>query len=91
VLAGTGSNRQDPLSFSVVGIAGDTIFDYVQLAGPNNTEGPSYFSAHVAGFNFSPGTTSAYFGGVEAVPAPAGVWLLGTAVAALAARRRLKK
>ena len=31
--------------------------------------------------------SSAYFGGTQAVPAPPAVWLLGTAVAALAGRR----
>ncbi len=31
--------------------------------------------------------SSAYFGGVQAVPAPPAVWLLGTALAGLAVRR----
>jgi hypothetical protein len=90
VLAGNGNNRQDPLTFSIVGIEGDTVADYALLAGPNNTEGPSLFAAHVAGFDYSPGVTSGYFGGAQLVPAPATVWLLGTAVAAVAVRRRFR-
>lgn len=35
--------------------------------------------------------TDAFFGGVQAVPAPAGVWLLGTAIAALAGRKLRKR
>lgn len=88
VLQGKGNGRQDPLTFSITGIDGDSVLDYVVLAGPNNTQGPSFFAAHVAGFNWNEYTTSAFFGGATAVPAPAAAWLLLTGVAALGWRAR---
>lgn len=89
------------ISFSIVGIDFDTIASYVELA-RNSTEGPSFFSARVAGLNLGCADTlsrttkssvckptDAFFGGVQqtVVPAPPAIWLLGTAVAGLAARR----
>lgn len=89
------------ISFSIVGIDFDTLASYVELS-RDSTEGPAFFSARVAGLNLpcvqptgrsSPSSTSsckptdAFFGGVQAVPAPPALWLLGTAVAGLAVRR----
>jgi hypothetical protein len=88
VLQGKGNSRQDPLSFSITGIDGDSVLDYVALAGPNNNEGDSFFAAHVAGFNWSPSTTSAFFGGATAVPVPATAWLLLSGIATLGWRAR---
>lgn len=89
------------ISFSIVGIDFDTIASYVELA-RDSEEGPSFFSARVGGLNLpcteqtsrrsstrsnSCKPTDAFFGGVQAVPAPPAIWLLGTAVAGLAVRR----
>jgi hypothetical protein len=88
------------ISFSIVGIDLDTIASYVELS-RDSSEGPSFFSARVEGLNLpcvqrtsrsstrgnSCKPTDAFFGGVQAVPAPPALWLLGTAVAAVAVRR----
>lgn len=89
VLQGTGNSRQSPLAFSIVGIDGDTVLDYALLAGPNASQGPSLFAAHVAGFGYGDddAISSGFFGGVTAVPAPPAAWLLLTGVVGLVARR----
>ena len=66
VVNGTGSNRVDPLHFSIIGIAGDTPLDYVRLSSGNAGEGNVDFAAHVAGLNTT--VTSGYFGGSAPVP-----------------------
>lgn len=92
--------RTPSIAFSITGIDFDTIASYVELA-RNSSEGPSFFSARVEGLNLpcaQPSSrstrnstvcrpTDAFFGGVQAVPAPPAIWLLGTAVAGLAVRR----
>lgn len=92
------------ITFSVFGVDLDTISSYIELA-QNSIEGPSFFSARVTGLDLPcvqptsrSGTrsgsckpTDAFFGGVQAVPAPPAVWLLGTAVAAVAVRRFRKR
>jgi hypothetical protein len=99
------------LTFSIDSSAfpSDSLYDYVQYAdcpegdGPEDPEpltciptgGPSYFAAHVAGFNAPGGIRSAYFGGEtsadgeQVVPVPAAAWLLGSAVGLLGLVRRL--
>ncbi len=88
--------------FSIVGISFDELLSYVDLA-RLAYEGPSFFAARVSGLDLgdclTPSSagkgkssrckpvTEAYFGGGMAVPAPPAVWLLGTALAALGARR----
>jgi len=84
------------ISFSIVGIDFDTLASYVELS-RDSTEGPTFFSARVNGLVLpceEPTSrsnkckpTDAFFGGVQAVPAPPAIWLLGTAVAGLAVRR----
>jgi len=100
---GDGPNVQQPLTFSIAGVSLDTIFSYIDLSTGRAPEGFSLFSARVTGLNLgdcdvaksskggSSGgkcdTTSAYFGGVNPVPAPPAIWLLGTAIAGLVVRR----
>jgi hypothetical protein len=91
-LLGTGSSRQDPLHFTVLGLTLEDV-----LAG---------FSAHVAGFEYITGEcgegehagehgcgiTSAWFYGERpvVVPVPAAAWLFGSGLLGMAgvARRR---
>lgn len=85
-LAGNGSSRVAILSFSITGLAGDIINDYIKLSvGASPSQGNQNFAAHVAGFTL-PGTTSAFFGGTQLVPVPlpAAVWLLGSGMLGLA-------
>lgn len=94
---GGGLNVQQPLTFSITGVTFDDILSYVGLSTGNAPEGFSLFSARVTGLNLGDcgggkgsgkcDTTSAYFGGVNAVPAPPAIWLLGTAIAGLVVRR----
>lgn len=85
---GTGSYRQNPLSFRITGISGDVVTDYAQ-PGSGGAQGTYFFAAHVAGMTVGPG--SAYFGGnasTSVVPVPAAAWLLGSAVGILGWLRR---
>lgn len=96
-----GGSPHDPLTFSVTGIDFDTVLSYVDLSAGDSPQGPSFFSAYVGGFNFGDCGdnerdskncyTGAFFGGAQAVPAPPAIWLLGTAVAGLVARRIRRK
>lgn len=77
--AGKGGGRVDPLTFSIVGIAGDKPEDYAVAAAP----GLEFFTAHVAGFTNFGRVNSTYFGGSSlvvppssVVPVPAAAWLL---------------
>ena len=84
VLAATGNHRTDPLTFSIVGIEGDDINDYVQ-------DNP-FFAAHVADF-VADGITSAYFGGgiSTPVPLPPAAWLFGSGLPGLIGVARRKR
>jgi hypothetical protein len=92
---GGGNVRIAPvLTFSITGISGDSIQDYVALSTGGVTQGPVYYAAHVAGFiganNLLP--PSAFFGGsrrvgANVVPLPATVWLLGSALGLLGSVR----
>jgi hypothetical protein len=92
VVSGTGSNRQEPLNFSITGITGDTPDSYHAPSNGNAGEGNAWFAAHVADFSGAGETTSGFFGGgdgpgiaPEPVPIPAAVWLFGSAIAGLGA------
>lgn len=88
----TGGFRSDPLTFSIIGVAGDTINDYSVLSTGTAGQGNVYYAAHVAGFCYGAGcaTTSAYFGGSAAVPVPAAVWLFGSGLLGLIGFSRRK-
>jgi hypothetical protein len=83
-LQGTGSSRQDPLMFSIVGVTGDSPADYIEKLSSRD----ALFAAHVAGFEMTgsrqgSGVTSAQFGGSSVVPIPAAVWLMFSALTVL--------
>ncbi len=92
-VAGTGSSRQSPLVFRLNG-TGLTITDFAELSTGTAEQGSVFFAAHIAGFT-APGTpnsvTSAWFGGSTPVPVPAAIWLLGSALAAVALTGRKVK
>lgn len=84
--AGNGSSRTSLLTFSIAGVAGDTIFDYATGYADDTTE---FFAAHIAGYDASQsGNTSGKFAGSTVVPIPAAVWLFGSALGMLAWLRR---
>ena len=87
----TGQNRASVLTFSVTGIAGDTVLNYAKLSSGTAGEGNVFFAAHVAGFNDGNSATSAFFGGSTLVPLPGAVWLLGSGLLGLVAFARRKK
>lgn len=88
-----GSNRLDPLTFSI-NVAGDSINSYYEASTGNAGQGNVQYAAHVAGFTTQSCTsgpcTSAWFGGGAPVPLPAAVWLFGSGLLGLigVARRR---
>jgi hypothetical protein len=84
-LSGTGSTRTETLTFSISGVAGDTLQSYA-IGSTLNPSSGEYFSAHIAGFDTTSGVTSAKFAGstpVPAVPVPAAVWLFGSGLLGL--------
>jgi hypothetical protein len=96
-IAGTGSSRLDPLEFSIVGVAGDTPFDYLAELYEGRLIS-SGFAAHVAGFSLSGENgrgrklTSAQFGGsAPVVPLPASAWFMLSGLGILALRAKLSK
>ena len=91
---GDGERAANTLSFTVSGLATDTVLNYFELALKNNGTAPdqgSYaFVAHVGGFeNASAG--SGYFGGSTVVPLPAAAWLLLSSLGALTVFRRRRR
>jgi hypothetical protein len=94
-VSNTGSDRKDPLVFSI-DVGGDDINSYFAPSTGTAGEGNAWFTAHVAGFTTSdPLVTSAWFGGGNgagtpplAVPEPISVALVGSALLGLVAIRR---
>ncbi|CAI8788083.1 VPLPA-CTERM sorting domain-containing protein [Methylocaldum szegediense] len=95
VVSGPGNDRQDPLTFSITGINGDTPDSYHGPSSGTAGEGNAWYAAHVADFSGAGKTngktiTSGYFGGGDGpevaptpVPVPGAVWLFGSAIAGL--------
>jgi len=52
-LGSNGPRRQDPLSFLITGISGDSIHDYLGLSSGTAGSGNTFFAAHIAGFTGS--------------------------------------
>ena len=89
-LFGKGSSRTENLTFSITGIADDTIYSYA-LGSTLHPAADQFFATHIAGFAMVEGVTSAKFAGSSSVvPVPASAWLFVSGVLALAtlARRR---
>jgi hypothetical protein len=83
---GSGSTRTSLLTFSITGVAGDTIADYATGYADDTTE---FFAAHIAGYDDAEsGNTSGKFAGSTVVPIPAAMWLFGSALGMLAWLRR---
>jgi hypothetical protein len=91
-LSGNGSSRTGLLTFSISGVAGDSIDSYAVLSSlnPASTE---FFAAHIAGFDLANCVTSAKFAGSTVVPVPAAAWLFSSGLLGLVgvARRRSAK
>lgn len=99
VVLSTGMSRplSPHLTFSIVGIADDSIDDYVQLSTGRAERGHAYYAARVVGFlDQDPGPrplTAAWFGGssqvaTAPVPLPASALLLASALGWLSAVAR---
>ncbi len=84
------ANRLPVLNFSITGVTGDVIADYIMLSSGNAGQGNEFFAAHVAGFNVN-GTTSAYFAGSTPVPLPSAAWLFCSGLFGLVSFFRRKK
>jgi hypothetical protein len=89
-LSGNGSSRTELLTFSISGVAGDSIDSYAVLSSlnPASTE---FFAAHIAGFDLTNYVTSAKFAGSTVVPVPAAAWLFGSGLLGLVAVARRRR
>ena len=92
MMKGWGHSRTDMLTFSIVGIDGDTPEDYA-LMKDGRCGSDEFFAAHIAGFyGYGRGIHSAYVAGSSLVPIPGSVVLLSSGLLGLIAiRRRFKK
>ena len=101
VLIGKKWDRQDPLTFSIVGIDGDSIYSYAASHGKSDGV---LFSAYAGGLERNKHgkwrdddchrcTKGAYFGGGEPapVPLPAAAWLFGSGLLGLIGVARRKR
>jgi hypothetical protein len=77
-ITGSGSNRQSPLQFQLIG-TGLALSSFADASTGGAGQGNVYFAAHIAGFNGPGGVSSAFFGGSTSVP-PSAVPLPNTAL-----------
>ena len=94
---GTGKDRIQTLTFSILGVDGDKPQDYAVLSSGKGAN-KQFFAAHVADFTDPKctkkkcSTTSGFFaGGTPAVPLPGAAWLFATGAATVAARARRRR
>ncbi len=89
-LQGTGNTRTELLTFSIVNVVGDSVYDYALGSNLNPSSG-EFFAAHIAGFDETDGVTGAQFSGSTfVVPAPSSVWLFGSGLIGIAGLVRWK-
>ncbi len=88
-LSGNGSSRTELLSFSITGVAGNTINSYA-MGSTLKPAAVEFFAAHIAGFDTIDGVTSAQFAGSSPVPVPAAVLLFGSGLIGLTGVARRK-
>ncbi len=92
----TKSNKyaQNPLTFTISGIAGLTATDFAVASTGTATagEGNVDFAAHVVNYSVNGTTNTGYVGGPAPVPLPGAVWLFGSGLMGLVgiARRRTR-
>lgn len=88
---GNGTNRVDELAFSVTGVDGDVLTDYISLSTGHVDGAHAFFAARIYGVDIDGVGRQVDFGGsalATVVPAPATLWLLGSAAGSLVAFRR---
>ncbi|MBM4196621.1 MAG: hypothetical protein FJ197_05890 [Gammaproteobacteria bacterium] len=92
LLTGSNNARSGTLTFSITGIDGDTLEDYIFASSGSASGGNQFFAAKVAGFKCLKGErkclTNGFFGGSSEVPLPATAWLFLTGMAGVAMRAR---
>jgi hypothetical protein len=83
------ANRVSMLSFAIKNYSGDSVLSYFELSSGNAGQGNYAYAAHVAGLVAPGGVTSAWFAGpLVAVPLPASLPLLLSALSAFLGLRR---
>jgi hypothetical protein len=89
-----GTDRVDTLAFSVTGVAADVLTDYISLSTGHVDGAHAFFAARIYGVDIAGVGRQVAVGGstlATVVPAPASLWLLGSAAGALVAVRRRRQ
>ena len=89
-LLGKRRSRVEKLTFSISGVADDTIYSYA-MGSALKPGAKEFFAMHVAGFNMDEGVRSSKIAGSSVVvPVPASLWLFVSGLIGLAAWGRRK-